>query len=200
MTSDCRGMELGVVAASGRAAEGHERNRVSVWRAVVLLAACLCLTTGCSRLNRMICAMESTAASANAMASYMPIMANSAARMAYNSDRAIPKLDKMTTGIDTTVGTMESNIQNYGQGLVDNGGLLVQNLKAIRRELEILRKSIPRSEGKPAAPDSTREKLLRRMDDLQGQLRQLSARIDQMSKSPGPARTPTLPKPAGNNR
>jgi hypothetical protein len=171
-----------------------------VGMAVVLLAACLCLTSGCSNLNRMICAMESTAASANAMASYMPIMANSAARMAYNSDRAIPRLDKMTTGIDTTVGTMESNVQNYGQGLVDNGRLLVDNLKAIRRELEILRKSIPRSEGKPGTRDSTREKLLRRMDDLQAQLRQLSSRIDQVSKSPGPAGTPILPKPAGNTR
>jgi uncharacterized protein YceK len=199
-------MELRVAAASGplpeRSTEGLGETGYRVLRPVILVLACLCLFSGCSSMNRMICAMESTAASANAMAAYMPLMAQSTARMADNADRAIPKLERMGAGVEKKSAAVESNIQNYAQSFIDNDRLLIRNLKGIREELQNLRTAIPRARGRSAQSDAdpTNAKLLKKVNDLEARLRQLSARLDRMGMSPGPARTSSAPTPFNKTR
>jgi len=126
--------------------------------------------------------MERMADNTSVIASVMPTMGGSTARMAYNSDVMIGKIDRMIADLERKGKTAERSVENYAQTFVDGDRAVINNLKGIREELKQLRPVTgPPSGPSPAKPEADGA-LQARLRDLEARLNALAGKIEEMGK------------------
>ncbi|MCA1961772.1 MAG: hypothetical protein LDL33_13370 [Desulfomonile sp.] len=147
-----------------------------------LLIVYFFLFSGCSSIERMQCAMERMADNTSVIASVMPTMGWGTARMAYNSDVMIQKIDRMIADLERKGKTVERSVENYAQTFVDSDRAVISNLKGIREELKQLRPiPVPPSGPPPTKPEADAA-LQARFRDLEARLNALARKIEEVGK------------------
>lgn len=151
------------------------------------------LLSSCSRLpdlNRMQDTMDRMAHYTGVMASNMPYMAQSTARMAAVAERMEGRSGKMISELQSRGDAVERTFQNYAQSFIDNDRALIKTLKDIRQEIGELRMQLKPSGSASSAVDQSRnnEKLQEKLTQLESQLTAISRQMAQRNethKAPG---------------
>lgn len=136
----------------------------------------------CSHIERMQCAMDRMAGNTAVIASVMPVMSGSAARMAYNSDLMIQKIDRMVADLERKGKTAERSIENYSQTFIDSDRAVIGNLKGIREELKQLRSITGPPASLPPSKPEADAGVQARLRDLEVRMNSLIQKIDEMEK------------------
>lgn len=152
-------------------------SRFAVW-----VLGLLFLFTGCSHIERMQCAMDRMAGSTEIIASVMPVMGGSTARMAYNSDLMIQRIDRLVSDLERKGKTAERSVENYAQSFVDADRATITNLKGIREELKQLRSITAAPSAPPPAKPEVDPAVQARLRELEARLNALAYKIDGMEK------------------
>ena len=121
------------------------------------------------------------------MASNMPYMAQSTARMAAMAERMESRSDKLLSELRGRGNAMERNVQLYAQSFLDNDQALIKSLNGIRKEIRDLRTNlksgggpVSRSTGEPGA----NERLQAKLNHLETQLAAISAQMSRRTHTP----------------
>jgi len=120
------------------------------------------------------------------MASSMPVMVNSTARMAETAERMERKSDALLDSLQKKGGSAERTIQNYSQALLDNERAMINNLKGIRGELGELKLSLGTAARDPRGADQERvnAQVMSKLSSLENRLSTLATRMEQMNGQP----------------
>jgi len=129
--------------------------------------------------------MDRMAYSTGVMASNMPCMANSTARMAGVAERMERRSDRMLSDFQDRGSSIERTVQNYAQSFLDNDRALIKSLKDIRQEIGDLKQSIGRSPGRARGESSDERinaRLQAKLNRLEAQLAAISSKIDERNR------------------
>jgi hypothetical protein len=118
------------------------------------------------------------------MASGMPVMVNSTARMANTAERMQQKTDGLITDLQSRGGSAERAIQNYSQAVLDNDRAVIKNLQGIRQELSELKHSLRPGGAQAEGPDQARVNaaLQAKLIELEEKLAAVSSKLEKLDK------------------
>jgi hypothetical protein len=169
-----------------------------------LIVSSLFLTVSCADLKRMQGNMDQMVQYMGVMASCMPHMVNSTARMATTAERMQGKTDALLANLEKKGGGAERAIQNYSQAVLDNERAVIKTLQGIRQELGDLKQSLrPAAAGSATGNDQARANaaLQNKLNDLEARLSAVTAKLDKASRPSPDARNiagPRNPTPSQN--
>lgn len=155
---------------------------------MILVMLTVALTSGCAGMpdfQRMQGTMDTMAYYTGIMASNMPTMTQSTARMAAVAERMERNSNGLIAKLESKGNTMERAVQNYAQSFLDNDRALIKSLKGIRKELGELKQSIKspaRGAGGDREQDRINARLQAKLNQLEGQLATISAQIANREK------------------
>lgn len=155
--------------------------RKSVFLGMVLLVTLLC---SCSRLpdfSRMQDTMDRMAYYTGMMATNMPYMAQSTARMAAMAERMETRSDNLLSELRGRGNTMERNVQLYAQSFLDNDQALIKALNGIRKEIRELKTNLKAGTGPVSGgtgQPSANERIQSKLSQLEEQLAAISAKMN----------------------
>ena len=153
----------------------------------LLVAANLILLAGCGRLpdvNKIQSNMDQMTYYTGVMASGMPTMVQSTARMANSAERMEAKTDALLADLQGKGSSTEQAIQNYAQAVLDNEQGVIKNLQGIRQELGDLRQALRPSGPRTDTQDHTKANmaLQARLNELENKLAVVTSRIEKMDR------------------
>lgn len=152
-----------------------------------LVIVSLMVLGGCAALpdvNKIQGNMDQMVYYMGVMASGMPAMANSTARMASMAERMQQKTDGLIANLQSRGGSAERAIQNYSQAMLDNERAVIKNLQGIRQELSELKLGL-RPAGAPAEGQDQRlvnANLQAKLIELEEKLAAVSSKLEKLDK------------------
>ena len=153
----------------------------------LLVAASLILLAGCGRLpdvNKIQSNMDQMVYYMGVMASGMPTMVHSTARMANTAERMQAKTDALLADLQGKGTSAERAIQNYSQAVLDNERGVIKNLQGIRQELGDLRQALRPSGPRTDTRDQPKANmaLQAKLNELEDKLAVVMSRIEKMER------------------
>jgi hypothetical protein len=118
------------------------------------------------------------------MASGMPVMVNSTARMANMAEQMQKKTDGLIADLQTRGGTAERAIQNYSQAVLDNERGVIKNLQGIRQELGEIKHGLRPAGGQGEGQEQRQVNaaLQAKLIELEDKLAAVSSKLEKLDK------------------
>ncbi len=153
----------------------------------LLVVGSLILLSGCSMLpdvNKMQSNMDQMTYYTGVMASGMPTMVQSTARMANSAERMQANADALLADLQGKGSSAEQAIQNYAQAVLDNERGVIKNLQGIRQELGDLRQALRPSGPRTDTQDQTKANmaLQAKLNELEDKLAVVMSRIEKIDR------------------
>lgn len=157
----------------------------------LLVAASVLLACGCSRLpdlNRMQHNMDTMVQYMGVMASGMPVMVNSTARMAATAERMERKSDGLLADLQQKGGNVERAVQNYSQAFLDSDRAAIKNLQGIKMELGELKQTLRQLPPTSETQDQPRVNaaVQNRLSDIEARLAAITSKLDKLGQGQPP--------------
>jgi hypothetical protein len=118
------------------------------------------------------------------MASGMPVMVNSTARMANMAEQMQKKTDGLIADLQTRGGTAERAIQNYSQAVLDNERGVIKNLQGIRQELGEIKHGLRPAGGQGEGQEQRQVNaaLQAKLIELEDKLAAVTSKLEKLDK------------------